>query len=56
MEAFNDIWLCRYPRPQMVRFDDRNKLKAEFMQMCRNYGLTGKPTSTYKPQSNRIIE
>ncbi len=56
MEAFNDIWLCRYPRPQMVRFDNGNEFKAEFMQMCRNYGLKGKPTSTYNPQSNGIIE
>ena len=24
--------------------------------MCRNYGLKGKPTGTYNPQSNGIIE
>ena len=56
MEAFNDIWLCRSPRPQMVRFDNGNEFKAGFMQMCRNYGLKGKPTGTYNPQSNGIIE
>ena len=56
MEAFNNIWLCRYPHPQMVQFDNGNEFKAEFMQMCRNYGLKGKPTSTYNPQSNGIIE
>jgi hypothetical protein len=57
MEAFHDIWLCRYPRPQMVRFDNGNEFKAEFRQTCRNYGLKAKPTSTYNPQSNGgIIE
>jgi hypothetical protein len=56
MEAFNDIWLCRYPRPQMVRFDNGGKFKAEFIQTCRNFGLKGKPTSSWNPQSNGIIE
>jgi hypothetical protein len=40
----------------MVQFDNGNGFKAEFMQMCRNYGLKGKATSTDNPQSNRIIE
>jgi hypothetical protein len=56
MEAFNDIWLCRYPCPQMVRFDKGNEFNAGFIQMCRNHGLKGKPTGTYNPQSNGIIE
>jgi hypothetical protein len=56
MEAFNDIWLCRYPRPQMVRFHKGGKFKAEFMQTCRNFGLKGKPTSSWNPQFNGIVE
>jgi hypothetical protein len=28
--------------PQMIHFDNGNELKAEFMQICRNYGLKGK--------------
>jgi hypothetical protein len=56
MEAFHDIWLCRYLRRQMVRFNNRNEFKAEFTQTCRNFGLKAKPTSTYNPQSNRIIQ
>jgi hypothetical protein len=56
MEAFHDIWLCRYPCPQMVRFNNGNEFKAEFAQTCRNFGLKAKPTSTYNPQSNGIIE
>jgi hypothetical protein len=56
MEAFNYIWLCQYPRPQMVRFDNGGEFKAEFKQTCRNFGLKGKPTSSWNPQSNSIIE
>lgn len=41
------IWFCRYPRPQM---------KAEFMEICRNYGLKGIPVSKYIPHSNGIFE
>jgi 3-phenylpropionate/cinnamic acid dioxygenase small subunit len=53
-----DIWLCQYPRPQMVHVDNGNEFKAEFMQLCRNYGLKGKPMSEYiyNPQANDIIE
>jgi hypothetical protein len=40
----------------MIRFDNGNEFKAEFMEMCRNYGLKGKPISTYNPQSNGIFE
>jgi hypothetical protein len=28
------------------------RIKAEFAQTCRNFGLKAKPTSTYNPQSN----
>ena len=27
-EAFNDIWLCRYPRSQLVPFDNGTEFKA----------------------------
>jgi hypothetical protein len=31
LEAVNNTWLCQYPRPQMVHFDNGNEFKAEFM-------------------------
>jgi hypothetical protein len=40
----------------LVRFDNGGKFKAEFMQTWRNFGLKGKPTSSWNPQSNGIIE
>jgi hypothetical protein len=31
-------------------------MKAEFMEICRNYGLKGIPVSKYIPHSNGIFE
>jgi hypothetical protein len=40
----------------MVQSDNRNKFKVGFIQTCRHNVLKGKPTGTYDPQSNGIIE
>ena len=55
-EAFDDVWLSRYPRPQFIGFDNGNEYKATFRQMCRNMGITAKPSLEYNPQSNGIVE
>ena len=56
MEAFNNTWLTRYPRPQHIGYDNGSKFKAQYKQMCDNYGIKAKPSSSYNPQSNGIIE
>ena len=56
MDAFNNTWFSRYPRPRVVRYDNGSEFKALFKQMCDNYGLESKPTTSYNPQSNGIIE
>ena len=56
MKAFNDTWLSRYPRPQFIGFDNGNEYKNVFREMCLNYGVKPKPSTTYNPQSNGIIE
>jgi transposase InsO family protein len=56
MEAFDDAWLARYPRPQYIGFDQGNEYKSVFAEMCDNYGITKKISTTYNPQSNGIIE
>ena len=33
-----------------------SEFKALFKEMCDNYGLTSKPTTTYNPQANGVIE
>ena len=56
MEAFNNTWLTRYPRPQYIGYDNGSEFKAQFKEMCDNYGIKDKPSTTYNPQSNGIIE
>ena len=56
MEAFNNMWLTRYPRPKYIGYDNGSKFKAQFKQMCDNYGIKEKLSSSYNPQSNDIVE
>jgi transposase InsO family protein len=56
MEAFNNTWLTRYPLPQYIGYDNGSEFKAQFKQMCDNYGMKEKPSTNYNPQSNGIIE
>ena len=55
-KAFDDTWLCRYPRPQYIGYDNGKEYKRFFREMIANYGIKGKTTTTYNPQSNGIIE
>jgi transposase InsO family protein len=56
MEAFDDTWLSRYPRPEYIGFDNGKEYKKMFKQLINNYGIKPKPITTYNPQSNGIIE
>ena len=55
-KAFDDTWLCRYPCPQYIGYDNGKEYKRFFREMIANYGIKGKTTTTYNPQSNGIIE
>jgi hypothetical protein len=39
MEAFNNTWLTRYPQPQYIGYDNGSEFKAQFREMCDNYGM-----------------
>ena len=56
MEAFDDVWLSRYPRPEFIGFDNGKEYKGVFKELCRNYGMTPKISSAYNPQANGIVE
>jgi transposase InsO family protein len=56
MEAFNNTWLSRYPRPTYVGYDNGSEFKDVFRQLCKNYGITPKISSDYNPQANSIVE
>jgi transposase InsO family protein len=55
-DLFHNTWLARYPRPQFTVFDNGGEFKREFKQMCENYGIKAKPTTSHNPQANAIIE
>jgi transposase InsO family protein len=55
-DLFHSTWLARYPRPQFIVLDNGGKFKHEFKQMCDNYGIKAKPTTSHNPQANAIIE
>ena len=55
-KVFDDTWLCRYPCPQFIGYDNGKDYKGVFKEMVAKYGMKGKPSTTYNPQSNGIIE
>jgi hypothetical protein len=48
-DLFHDTWLAHYPRPQFIVFDNgsMDEFKREFKQMCDNYGIKAKPTTSH---------
>jgi hypothetical protein len=56
MDAFYETWLCRYPRPEEIGFDNGGEFKQVFARMCTNYGIKRKHSTSHNPQSNGIIE
>ena len=56
MEAFHKAWLCRYPRPEQIGFDNGSEFKDVFAAMCNNYGVKEKHSTSHNPQSNGVIE
>jgi putative transposase len=54
--AFDDVWLSRYPRPEIIGFDGGSEFKHVFEEMRKNYGMKKRVTTAYNPQANGIIE
>jgi hypothetical protein len=50
-DLFPNTWLSRYPRPQFIVFDNGGEIKREFKQMCDNYGIKAKPTTSHNQQT-----
>jgi hypothetical protein len=46
-DLFHKTWLARYLRSQFIVFDNEGKFKPEFKQMCDNYGIKVKPTTSH---------
>ena len=55
-QLFNNTWLCRYPSPKQVRFDNGSEFKRDFIPLLHNFTIEPKPTTIKTPQSNAILE
>ena len=55
-EILDNVWLSRYPRPEEIGFDNGGEFQGQFSDLCTNMSLTRKPSSSWNPQSNAILE
>jgi hypothetical protein len=56
-ETVEQVWLTRYPKPQILNFDRGSKFMAEFAERITNdYGTVRKGSYVRNPQSNAIIK
>ena len=55
-QAFNNTWLCRYPCPRNVIYNNGSEFKLHFKQLCKEFGLKRKPVTVKNPQANAIVE
>jgi hypothetical protein len=46
-DLFHNTCLELYPHPQFIVFDNDNEFKRCFKQMCNNYGIKAKPTTSH---------
>ena len=54
---FDLKWLCCYPQPVWVRYDNGNGfLGQEFQEMLARYGIKRQPTTVKNPQATKILE
>jgi hypothetical protein len=56
MDAFHNNWLCSYPRPIQATVDNGSEFKSVFKEMGDNLGIKCRPTTSYNPQGNSIID
>jgi hypothetical protein len=54
---FDSEWLCRYPRPARVVYDNGTEFTGqEFQDLLDSYGIKAVSTTVRNPKSNGVIE
>jgi hypothetical protein len=54
---FDSGWLCRYPRPNHVVFDNGTEfMGAEFQELLNSYGIKAVSTTVRNSKGNGVIE
>jgi hypothetical protein len=55
--SFDSEWLCRYPRPYRVVYDNGAEFTGqEFQELLESYGIKPVATTVRNPRSNGVIE
>jgi len=55
--ALDRQWLCRYPRPTYITYDQGGEFTGkEFQELLDSYGIKAKPATSRNPQSNSVVE
>ena len=55
-KLFNKQWLCRYPRPVEIIYDNGSEFKLYFRELCDSYSIKRKPTTVKNPRANAVLE
>ena len=53
---FNKSWLCRYPCPVEIIYDNGSEFKLYFRELCDSYSIKRKPTTVKNPRANAVLE
>jgi hypothetical protein len=54
---FDSEWLCCYPRPARVVYDNENEFVGqEFQELLESYGIKPVATTIRNPKSNGVVE
>ena len=52
----NKYWFSRYPRPKYLVCDNGSEFELHLKDLCKQYQVKRKPTTSKNPQANAIIE
>ena len=55
-QLFNNTWLCRYPRPHIVVFDNGSEFKQDFTPLLKDFDIKPVLTLVKNPQANAPVE
>jgi hypothetical protein len=50
-DLFHNTWLACYPQRQFIVFVNGGEFKSDFKQMCDNYDIKAKPTTSHNKPS-----
>ena len=55
-QLFNNTWICRYPHPRKVVFNNGYEFKQEFTLLLNYFDIKYVLTSVKNPQANALVE